>query len=163
MMVARATQIETLLTPLPGTLQQPFCDRISCCGFTGPRRKLEHFRGVEWVCDLHGSSPRLRLSRRSGGHGGGKCDRRRSGPPHQGVPPAGHGDPQEQRDERYGTDEIHPFRTPAYEGVVPGLGRQNPGCPSHCVGGLRKLELLSGRQLQLDRVLARLPSTDCGC
>ena len=73
MTIARATQIESLPTPLTRTLQQQFCGRISCFGFSGPTRKLEHFRGVEWVYHLHNRTPRLRVSCRSGGHGDSDC------------------------------------------------------------------------------------------
>ena len=74
MTIAGATQIESLPTPLTRTLQQQFCGRISCFAFGGPSRKLEHFRGVEWVYHLHNRTPRLRLSCRSGRHRVSDCD-----------------------------------------------------------------------------------------
>ena len=74
MTIARAPQIESLPTPLTRTFKQQFCGRISCFGFGSPSRKLEHFRGVEWVYHLHNRTQRLRLSCRSGRHRDSDCD-----------------------------------------------------------------------------------------
>jgi hypothetical protein len=104
MTVARATQIYSLSTPFTRTLQQQFCDRISCFGFGGLSRKLEHFRRVEWVYHLHRRAPRLLVSRRHAGQRDSDCDsgsgNGNSRVPDQSAPPACRGDTQNQSGER---------------------------------------------------------------
>jgi len=163
MTIARATQIESLPTPLTRTLQQQFCDCISCFGFGGPGLKLEHFRGVEWVYHLRNGTLRLRISCRRTGYRDSECDRRSSRLHDQSAPPDCRGDTQNQRDERQCTHEIDPFRPPAYEAVVSELARHDCRWSSRCTGGLRKLELLSGSELHVYRVLARIPSVASAC
>jgi hypothetical protein len=163
MMVARVTPIQSLPTPLTRTLQQQFCDCISCFGFGGPGLKLEHFRGVEWVYHLHNRTLRLRISCRRRGYRDSECDGWSGRLPDQDAPPDCRGDSQNERDERQCAHEVDPFRSPAYEAVVPELERHRCRYSSQCTGGLRKLELLSGSELQVYRVVARIPSVASAC